>query len=202
MFLPLVFIGGWQRPSPLGKGKVFLYFSLLGLAFMFIEMAYIQKFILLLTHPIRALALVIFTLMVFSGIGSLLSRRLREGGRWIPFIGILFFSCVYGISLDGLLKIFLPYSLLLRCTVVVLLLAPLALFMGMPFPIGLQLVSDKHSSLIPWVWGVNGVASVIAPVLGSLLSVCLGFRIVMLASLLFYGVAGWIIHLIAQKRDN
>jgi len=202
IFLPLVFIGGGQRPSPLGKGKVFLYFSLLGLAFMFIEMAYIQKFILLLTHPIHALALVIFTLMVFSGIGSLLSRRLREGGIWIPFIGILFFSCVYGISLDGLLKIFLPYSLLLRCTVVVLLLAPLALFMGMPFPIGLQLVSDKDSSLIPWVWGVNGVASVIAPVLGSLLSVCLGFRIVMLVSLLLYGVAGWIIHLIAHKRDN
>jgi MFS family permease len=82
------------------------------------------------------------------------------------------------------------------------LLAPLALFMGMPFPIGLQLVSDRQSSYIPWVWGVNGVASVIAPVLGSLLSVCLGFRVVMLLSLLLYGLAGWIIHVTARRWDR
>jgi hypothetical protein len=200
--LPLVFIRGQERLSSLGKGKVFVYFSLLGLAFMFIEMGYIQKFILLLTHPIFALALVLFTLMFFSGIGSLLSSRVGQGGRWIPFIGIIFFSLIYGIFLDGLLKIFLPYSLFLRCILVVVLLAPLAFFMGMPFPIGLQLVSDRQSSYIPWVWGVNGVASVIAPVLGSLLSVALGFRVLMLVSLLLYGLAGWIIHLIARGQDD
>ena len=201
MFLPLILIKGEQGRSPLRKGKILLYFSLLGLAFMFIEMGYIQKFILLLTHPIYALALVLFTLLFFSGIGSLLSSRIGEGCRWIPFIGIVFFSCIYGIFLDALLKIFLPYPLLVRCIVVVFLLAPLALFMGMPFPIGLQLVSDKQSSYIPWVWGVNGVASVIAPVLGSLLSVCLGFHVLMLLSLLLYGLAGWIIRLIARGCD-
>ena len=194
IFLPLIFIRNKERLSSLEKGKIFSYFSLLGLAFMFIEMCYIQKFIFLLTHPIFALALVLFTLMFFSGIGSLLSSRISKKNRWIPFIGILFFSCIYVIFLDGLLKIFLPFPFLLKCIVVVILLAPLALFMGMPFPIGLQIVSDKVSSYIPWVWGINGVASVIAPVLGSLLSVCLGFRIVIGISLLLYGVAGWIIH--------
>jgi len=201
IFLPLIFIRDEERVSSLGKGKIFLYFSMLGLAFMFIEMGFIQKFIFLLIHPILAFALVLFTLLFFSGIGSLLSSRVGKVNRWIPFIGILFFSCIYAIFLDGLLKVFLPFSLFLRCMLVVFLLAPLALFMGMPFPIGLQLVSDKQSSYIPWVWGINGVASVIAPVLGSLLSVCLGFRIVMLISLLLYGLAGWIIHLIAQKQD-
>ena len=201
IFLPLIFIRGEERVSSLGKGKIFLYFSMLGLAFMFIEMGYIQKFIFLLIHPILAFALVLFTLLFFSGIGSLLSSRVGKVNRWIPFIGILFFSCIYAIFLDGLLEVFLPFCLFLRCMLVVFLLAPLALFMGMPFPIGLQLVSDKQSSYIPWVWGINGVASVIAPVLGSLLSVCLGFRIVMLISLLLYGLAGWIIHLIAQKQD-
>ncbi len=194
IFLPLIFIRNKERLSSLEKGKIFSYFSLLGLAFMFIEMCYIQKFIFLLTHPIFALALVLFTLMFFSGIGSLLSSRISKKNRWIPFIGILFFSCIYVIFLDGLLKIFLPFPFLLKCIVVVILLAPLALFMGMPFPIGLQIVSDKVSSYIPWVWGINGVASVIAPVLGSLLSVCLGFRIVIGISLLLYGIAGWIIH--------
>jgi len=194
MFLPLIFIRNKERLSSLGKGKIFSYFSLLGLAFMFIEMGYIQKFVFLLTHPIFSLALVLFTVMFFSGIGSLLSSRISKKNRWIPFIGILFFSCIYVIFLDGLLKIFLPFPFLLKCIVVVILLAPLALFMGMPFPIGLQIVSDKVSNYIPWVWGISGVASVIAPVLGSLLSVCLGFRMLMGISLLLYGIAGWIIH--------
>jgi len=164
MFLPLIFIRNKERLSSLEKGKIFLYFSLLGLAFMFIEMGYIQKFIFLLTHPIFSLALVMFTVMFFSGIGSLISSRIGEKSRWIPFMGILFFSCIYLIFLDGLLKIFLPFPFLVKCIVVILLLAPLALFMGMPFPIGLQIVSDKASNYIPWVWGINGVASVIAPV--------------------------------------
>ncbi len=194
MFLPLVFMRNKERPSSLGKGKIVCYFSLLGLAFMFIEMGYIQKFVFLLTHPIFSLALVLFAVMFFSGIGSLISSRIGEKSRWIPFMGILFFSCIYLIFLDGLLKILLPFPFPLKCIVVVLLLAPLALFMGMPFPIGLQFVSDKVSNYIPWVWGINGVASVIAPVLGSLLSVCLGFRMLIGISFLLYAVAGWIIH--------
>ena len=202
LFLPLVFLRDRERLPSLGKGRIFLYFSFLGLGFMFIEMGFIQKFILLLTHPIFALAVTLFTLLFFSGIGSLISSRVGERSRWIPFAGILLFSGIYLIFLDGLLKAFLPYSLFLKCILVVLLLAPLALFMGMPFPIGLQLVSDRQSSYIPWVWGVNGVASVIAPVLGSLLSVCLGFRVVMLLSLLLYGLAGWIFHLSAQGQDR
>lgn len=201
MFLPIIFIRNKERLSFLEKEKIFLYFSLLGLAFMFIEMGYIQKFIVLLTHPIFSLALVLFTVMFFSGIGSLISSRIGQKNRWIPFMGILFFSCIYLIFLDGLLKIFLPVPFPLKCIAVVILLAPLAIFMGMPFPIGLQIVSDKASNYIPWVWGINGVASVIAPVLGSLLSVCLGFRIVMGVSLLLYGVAGWIIHRTALAKN-
>ena len=199
IFLPLVFIRGKGRPSGPGKGKIFLYFSLLGLAFMFVEMAFIQKSIIVLTHPIFALALVLFSLLFFSGIGSLLSNRVGQGRRWIPFAGILFFSSVSVLCLDGLLKVFLPYSLFLKCLLLVFFLAPLGFFMGMPFPIGLQVVSDRQRSFIPWVWGVNGVASVIAPVLGSLLSIWMGFRIVMVLSLLLYGVAGWMMHLIFKN---
>jgi spermidine synthase len=193
IFLPLLFFKHKPKlPSP-GKGKIFLYFTLLGLGFMFIEMGSIQKFIFLLTHPIFSVALVLFTLMFFSGVGSLLSTRIGEKNKWIPFMGILFFSSIYVVFLDELLQIFLPFSFVMKCIVVVLLLAPLALFMGMPFPIGLQMVSNKVSGYIPWVWGINGVASVIAPVLGSLLSICLGFRAVMVISVMLYALAGWVI---------
>jgi hypothetical protein len=101
IFLPLIFIRNKERLSSLEKGKIFSYFSLLGLAFMFIEMCYIQKFIFLLTHPMFALALVLFTLMFFSGIGSLLSSRISKKNRWIPFIGILFFSVLSSCFIIG-----------------------------------------------------------------------------------------------------
>jgi hypothetical protein len=201
MFLPLVFIGtNGKKVSPLGKWSIVLYFSMLGVAFMFIEMGYIQKFIMMLAHPMLALALVLCTLLTFSGMGSLASARIGGGKLWIPFCAILLLVLASLALLDGILKALLPYPLIVKCISAVILLGPLAFFMGMPFPVGLQLVSDRHSSYIPWVWGVNGVASVIAPVLGSLLSVCLGFRMVMFFSVLLYGLAGWTIYLIARGR--
>lgn len=203
MFLPLVFIGTHgKRPSSLRKGSVVLYFSMLGLAFMFIEMGYIQKFIVVLAHPLLALALVLCTLLTFSGMGSLASTRIGGGKAWIPFGAILLLALTSLALLDGILKALLPYPLIVKCISLVILLGPLAFFMGMPFPAGLQLVSDTQSSYIPWVWGLNGVASVIAPVLGSLLSVCLGFHTVMLISVLLYGLAGGTFYLIAQRHDS
>ena len=198
IFLPLILVRGGKRPISLGKRKIFTYFFLIGLAFMFVEMGFIQKTILVLIHPITALALVLFSLLLFSGIGSLLSSRMGESRRWLPFGVILLFSLVSIICIDGLFKTFLAYPLFLRCLLVVSLLAPLGFFVGMPFPMGLQKVSDTQSQYIPWVWGVNGVASVIAPVLGSILSVWLGFRTLMIASLLLYAAAGWILHLLAR----
>jgi spermidine synthase len=200
IILPLVFIGSKQRQSSLRKGNIVLYFSLLGLAFMFIEMGYIQKFIVVLSYPIFALALVLFTLLFFSGIGSLMSAKIGESNKWLPFIGILLFSCVSLFFLDGLLKFLLPYPLFIKCISAVILLAPLAFFMGMPFPIGLQLVSNSQSNYIPWVWGINGVASVIAPVLGSLLSISLGFHTVVALSMVLYCLAGWVIHFLVRPH--
>lgn len=198
IFLPLVFIRGTERTRYRGKGKLFVYFVVLGLAFMFVEMGCIQKLIIVLTHPILALSLVLFVLLFFSGIGSLLSGRLGEGMRWIPFAGILFFSSLSILCLDGLLKALLPHPLPLRCLLLVASLVPLSFFMGMPFPMGLQIVSDRQPRYIPWVWGVNGIASVIAPVLGSLIAVWLGFRILMTASFLLYGAAGCMLYFIAK----
>jgi len=198
IFLPLVILRGGKRLAPLGKGKIFAYFFLIGLAFMIVEMGLIQKSILVLVHPITALAFVLFALLLFSGLGSLLSSRLGESMHWLPF-GVILLLLLFSITcIDGLFRAFLAYPLFLRYLLVVCLLAPLGLFMGMPFPMGLQKVSDRQGYHIPWVWGVNGVASVIAPVLGGILSVWLGFRTLMIAGFLFYAVAGWILHFFAR----
>ncbi len=189
IFFPLLFVEKKGKPRIVMKGRTFAYFSMIGLAFMFVEMGFIQKFVLLLTQPIYALALIIFTLTLFSGIGSLLSRSLGIKGMWVPFAGIIVVSGAYIVFLDPLLRTLLHYPILLKSAAGILLLAPLALFMGMPFPTGLQLVSNHNSDYIPWVWSINGLASVIAPVLGSLLTVNLGFRPLMLLSLLLYILA-------------
>ena len=200
LFLPLVFIREKERRPSLGKVWIASYFCLLGLGFMFIEMSYIQKFLLPLTHPIYALTLVLITILVFSGIGSLSSRVLWNRAKWIPFFGIMFLCSIYVVFLDDLIKFFMPYSFPIKCIIAFSLLAPLSFFMGMPFPIGLQIVSERQSNYIPWVWGINGIASVIAPILGSLSSIFLGFRIVMLISIFLYGLAGGIIYLINRKE--
>jgi hypothetical protein len=202
MFLPLVLIGGQAKTAPhLSKVSTMLYFSMLGLAFMFIEMGCIQKFIMVLAHPMVALAMVLCIILIFSGMGSLVSARMGRGKWWIPFAALILLSITFLLFLNGILKTLLPYPLIVKCLATVILIGPIAFFMGMPFPIGLQLVSDTQSSYIPWVWGVNGVASVIAPVLGSLLSVCLGFRMLMVFSVLLYGLAGGTFYLIVQKYD-
>jgi spermidine synthase len=194
MFLPLVFFGRQAKTAaPFSRPRMVLYFSMLGLAFMFIEMGYIQKFIMVMAHPMVSLALVLCIILIFSGMGSLVSARIGKGKRWIPFAALIFLSLASLVLLDGILETLLPCPLIVKCLAAVILLGPLAFFMGMPFPLGLQLVSDTQSSYIPWVWGVNGVASVIAPVLGSLLSVCLGFRMLMVFSALLYCLAGWML---------
>jgi len=201
MLLPLIFLGRQEKTAaPLSKVSMALYFSMLGFAFMFIEMGYIQKFIMVLAHPMVALALVLCIILVFSGMGSLVSTRIGKGTLWVPFAVLILLAVTLLLFLDGILKALLPYPLIIKCLAAVLLLGPIAFFMGMPFPLGLQLVSDTQSSYIPWVWGVNGVASVIAPVLGSLLSVCLGFRMLMVFSALLYCLAGWVLQRIARGR--
>ncbi len=186
IFLPLFFIKKGSKPRMLMKGRNFVFFSLLGLAFMFLEMAFVQRFIFLLNHPIYALALIIFTLTLFSGIGSLSSQSLGKKGVYLPFTAIMVLICFYIFCLDPLLKTLLNCTVIWKSLSAVFLLAPLAFFMGMPFPLGLQVVSNRNSEYIPWIWGINGLASVVAPVLGSLLIVNIGFYPLMFVSLALY----------------
>ena len=76
-----------------------------------------------------------------------------------------------------------------RILIAVALIAPLAFFMGMPFPLGLARVEAAEARLLPWAWGINGCASVTAAVLATLLAIHIGFTAVVVAALLLYGVA-------------
>ncbi len=198
ILLPL-WIGGRGAAAPcvIRRYRVLIYFLALGFAFLFIEMAFIQKFILFLSHPLYAAAVVLSAFLVFAGLGSLFSARLRQRGiaGMRPGNPCLFAAAAIAAALLALLPSLLPLLAPLpepvKAVVAVLLIAPLAFFMGMPFPLGLARLGEQDAALIPWAWAINGCASVLAAVLATLLAVEFGFTAVVLLAVGFYGAAAW-----------
>jgi len=194
VLLPLARIRpGW----PAGfAGRMGSYFFLLGLAFLFIEMAFIQKFILFLGNPLYSISVVLAGFLIFAGAGSgysgRMAKRLEASGRSpIQFIT----ATIITISLGYILLLPICFEHLVglderfRIGISLALIAPLAFFMGMPFPLGLKRVAGQAPGFIPWAWGLNGFASVISAVLATLLAVHFGFTTVLLMALVFYGLS-------------
>ena len=170
------------------------YFTLLGLAFLFIEIAFIQKFILFLHHPIFAVSVVLAAFLLFAGLGSYYSTRfchrnaynkgIRTSVIIITVIGLL-----YILVLDPIFLQLMALPAVFKIVLSVFLIAPLAFGMGMPFPLGLSCLSGINKELVPWVWGVNGCASVLSAVLATLLAIHFGFTAVILTALSLYLMA-------------
>jgi spermidine synthase len=172
------------------------YFLLLGLAFLFVEMAFIQKFILFLGHPLYSVAVVLSGFLVFAGIGSGLSSRfgrrktsVARSPLKLVVAGIAILAIVYVLLLPRVFEIGLGLPDGVRVMIAIGLIAPLALLMGMPFPLGLARVSAEARAFVPWAWGINGFASVISAVLATLLAIEFGFSAVIVAALALYGVS-------------
>jgi len=187
----------WRREaaaqaSRVRRGRIAIYFSAVGLAFLFIEIAFIQKFILFLDHPLYAVATVLTAFLVFAGLGSASITRLRNpaarpsrlAGQAVA--GILTLGLAYGFLLGPLFDSLMVLPLAARVLLGILLIAPLAFCMGMPFPLGLDRVGSAMPGFIPWAWGINGCASVVSAVMASLLAIQFGFTVVIISALLLY----------------
>jgi hypothetical protein len=159
--------------------RAFAYFGLIGLAFLFIEIGWIQRLQLFLGHPVYATTAVLAAFLVFAGLGSLWSQRRADsqGGRllWLAILLIALISVGYLLFLPDLLQRLAGQSLAVRLLLVLVLLAPLAFAMGMPFPLGLRGLGRSDARLVPWAWGINGCASVIAAGSTPLLAAEVGF---------------------------
>jgi spermidine synthase len=190
-----------RRSWPRGTGaRMGSYFFLLGLAFLFVEIAFIQKFILFLSHPLYAVAVVLSGFLVFAGFGSAYSGRLVQkvgGGErsavTIAVAGISAFALLYVTVLPLLFQQLMGLGDAIKIGLSLLLIAPLAFCMGMPFPIGLNRVADSAPDFIPWAWGLNGFASVMSASLATLLAIEFGFTAVVLLALGLYASAATII---------
>ncbi|GAB3652906.1 hypothetical protein GCM10028791_22690 [Echinicola sediminis] len=175
-----------------GGGQLWMlfYFSGIGLGYMFVEMVLIQRLTLYFGHPVYAASASISAILIFSGIGSYLSGKWHFGQQILQkaLLIIILLIAAYAVFLPSILSITMSLSLFTKVILVGALVAPLAVCMGLPFPLGLSLVSKKNESLIPWAWAVNGCLSVISTALATIVAIELGFVWVMVVAGLGYAV--------------
>jgi hypothetical protein len=198
LLLPFAFVGREWRALPY-KLPSTAYFAALGLGFMLLEISLIQMLTLFLGFPTYSLSVTLFSLLVFSGIGSLLSDRYAgRRNRALAALAALVVSLVlvYLLGLPLLVDRWISAPLVLRIAVTVALIAPLGLCLGAFLPLGLASVAALSShprEYVAWAWAVNGFFSVISSVLAALLAMSFGFQAVLLAAAAVYllGVAAF-----------
>jgi len=184
----------WFRREGLRAPRRFrlvAYFTALGVGYMFIEIGLMQKFTLYLGHPSFSIAVVLGSMLAASGAGSLIAGRwsahpVRALPLAVTLIGAL--TALYAFALPAVFAATLAYELPTRIAVVVLLITPLALLMGMPFPLGITIANRMATGFVPWAWGVNACASVMASILSIIIAMISGFQAVLLLAVAVYVV--------------
>jgi hypothetical protein len=173
------------RRGSRGVLRISAFFFALGVGFMLVEIPGIQSSILTVGRPAHAFSVVVGSVLIFGGIGSLLSRRI--GGPWT-------LAALAGVALATafflpLWRDRLPFDLPLRLCVTAAAFAPVAFLMGIPFPSGIRTLAGDRAHLVPWAWAANGAASVMGSVAATLLAISFGTRWVMIAGAGCYLVA-------------
>ena len=193
VIFPLFFLASTSSPGRFFSTyprRVLLYFLCLGIGYMFLEISFIQRFILFLHYPIYTVAVVITGFLIFSGLGSYFSPHFTSWKKQtVVFAGIVSFTFIYLLWLRKLFLQMVGLPDLIKIIISLGLIAPVAFFMGMPFPLGLGRLTRKKSDLVPWAWGINGCASVISSVLATVIAVSWGFTVVGLLAILLYTLA-------------
>jgi spermidine synthase len=188
ILLPLACIRRtWRTGTGVPMGS---YFFLLGLAFLSVEIAFIQKFILFLSHPLYSVAVVLSGFLIFAGLGSGYSARLdSDSAIKLAVAGIATITLLYLFVLPLVFQLLMGLPDVAKVTLSLALIAPLAFLMGMPFPLGLRQLAYGAPDFIPWAWGINGFASVVSAALATLLAIEFGFTVVLLLALMLYAGA-------------
>ncbi len=197
ILLPLwVFYGknGMQDRDTPATALALIYFLSVGLGFILIEVTLIEKFLLFLNHPLYAVAVVLAGMLVFAGLGSMFAmRHAGQPAKWrilLPVAAIILVGGGYIEVLPRLNGILVMLSDELSIASALLLVAPLAFFMGMPFPVAIEALSRRDPALIPWAWCANGCASVVGAVLAVLIAASYGGDLAIALGLALYLAAG------------
>jgi spermidine synthase len=181
-----------KKKSEIGIATVIPYFAALGVGFILIELALLQKLILLMGNPTMTFALLLFTLLISSGSGSLLSSRIAKNNmRNLVFVigAIAGLGILYILFLPSIIYSTIAEPIEIKAVVSIAVLAPIGFLMGMPLPTGMRLLKVHRPDYIPWMWAINGAFSVLGAVLAIALGIMYGSSLAMLLGILIYLVA-------------
>jgi hypothetical protein len=172
---PLVL--GTRLPRERSVRSFLFYFLAIGAGYILIEVALIQKFVLFLGHPTYALTVVIFSMLVSSGLGSFLSRKIvgDSNERLIAVLAVAAaLVAAIAATVQPVLAAGVGLPIMVKAVATVLLIAPTGFAMGIPFPTGLRLLEKHHAPSVRWAWSLNAAASVLGSVGALVLALYLG----------------------------
>jgi hypothetical protein len=183
-------LAGRGAGRPRGWFAWLVYFGALGAGFMLIEVAILQRFVLLLGHPVYSLTVTLFSLLLGTGLGAAWSRRfspqsLRRTGA-IALVAIAAIAIAVVLIVTPLIGWAVPFARTTRMAIAVALLVPIGLALGIPMPTGLRLLSSKAPDMVAWAWGMNGALSVLGATLAIFIAMNWGFQVTLLAASVTY----------------
>lgn len=183
---------GGSRPGR-GWGGWLAYFAALGAGFMLLEIAMLQRFVLLLGHPVYSLTVTLFSLLLGTGIGSLISRRIPaervRGVTAAALVAAAALAIVAAFALAGLVDFAIPWPLAARIAIAVVVLVPFGVLLGVGLPGGMRLLDRARPEIVAWAWGMNGAFSVIGATAAIFVAMNWGFTVAMSVGALVYLLA-------------
>ncbi len=193
VWVPVLLLRKHSRSKYPDFKKILLYFGLIGMSFMFVEITLIQKFILFLGHPLYSTALTIFALLFSSGIGSLLSKKLLghhpKKNVIFPLLSAACLILGYTLVLPVLFKSMIGWALLPKLFLSFCLIFPLGFMMGFPFPTGIRFLARTERAIIPWAWATNAFSSVVNSIAALMFAFWVGYNCVLVLAAIGYLIA-------------
>lgn len=171
------------------KLPALVYFSMLGLGFMFAEIPLIQISILAIENPSFCVAIVLTAIFISSGAGSMCGSKCNRLSSPFSLIMLVVLISIYTVLQPFIMAKMIEHEMHLRILALLATIIPMGFFMGLPFPMGISLLGQEKETLIPWAWAVNACLSVTAPLLSIMLALVSGFHFVLWMSVLAYLVA-------------
>lgn len=203
LLLPPLVLGS-RLPREKGVLRFLWYFVFIGAGYILIQVALIQKFVLLLGHPTYALTVIIFSMLVSSGMGSFMSRKILKGSDqrlvW-ALLAVTLLVTLLAFVAPIVSEAGIAWPLWAKFIVTALLIAPAGFAMGMPFPTGLTRLEQRHKPSVRWAWALNAASSVLGSASAIFLAIYLGLRETLLIGGCMYLLALIVIKLTRQTES-
>lgn len=181
-------------PGAFSKLGPLAFFTSIGVGFIAIEVSLMQKLTLLLGPPLYSIVVTLFSILIFTGLGSMLSEGWIERGAprpWLVPLAIAAYVVLWMLLGPKLVDAFIASGTAVRMTVAGLAVAPIAFALGIPFSYGISKIRKTHPALVPWAWAVNGSATVVGSIGTVILSMNLGFNAVLVSAVVIYALGFW-----------